>query len=85
MRDEPEQSKQSDQPDDSEPTPERQAELRAAYRVTAAVRRGDLVEARLLAPERPHPSAAPAPATLEEAYLLFADAPATAGAVAALG
>jgi hypothetical protein len=40
MSNEPEQGKRSDQPDDSEPTPERQAELRAAYAANVAAGKG---------------------------------------------
>jgi hypothetical protein len=47
--------------------------LRAAFRVSAAVRRGGLVEARLVGRERPHPAAMPVSPTIEEAYLLFTD------------
>ncbi len=46
--------------------------LRAAHQVSAAIRQGDMVEARLLARERPHSAAVPATPTLEEAYLFFA-------------
>jgi len=45
---------------------------RAGWQVSAAIRRGDLVEARLVAATRPHPLALPAAPTLEEAYLRFA-------------
>jgi ABC-2 type transport system ATP-binding protein len=45
--------------------------LRATFRVSAAIRRGELVEARLVGRERPHPAATPASPTIEEAYLLF--------------
>jgi hypothetical protein len=41
MSDEPEQSKQSDLPDDSEPTPERQAELREKYEANVAAGSAD--------------------------------------------
>jgi ABC-2 type transport system ATP-binding protein len=47
--------------------------LRATYRASAAIRRGESVEARLVACERPHPAAVPVPPTLEEAYLLYAE------------
>ena len=51
--------------------------LRATHRVSTVVRRGESVEARLLAPARPHPLAEPVPPTLEDAYMLFAgEAPA---------
>ena len=46
-------------------------QLRATCQVSAAIRRGDMVEARLLARERPHPAAAAVPPTLEEAYLFL--------------
>ncbi|HEY7339733.1 MAG TPA: ABC transporter ATP-binding protein [Ktedonobacterales bacterium] len=45
--------------------------LRATHQVSAAIRRGEMVEARLLARARPHPAAAPVTPTLEEAYLFF--------------
>lgn len=49
---------------------------RAGWQVSAVIRRGDLVEARLVAATRPHPLALPTVPTLEEAYLRFAaDAP----------
>jgi ABC-2 type transport system ATP-binding protein len=57
------------------------AARRAGWQLSAAVRRGDAVEARLVAPARPHPLAAPVAPTLEEAYLRFAaEAPAVADA-----
>ncbi|HEV2237891.1 MAG TPA: ATP-binding cassette domain-containing protein [Ktedonobacterales bacterium] len=46
--------------------------LRATHQLSAAVRHADAVEVRIIAPERPHPSAIPATPTLEDAYLLFA-------------
>ena len=46
--------------------------LRATHRVSAAVRRGDTIDARLVGTERPHPMAQAVAPTLEEAYLLFA-------------
>jgi ABC-type multidrug transport system ATPase subunit len=45
--------------------------LRTLCRVSAAVRRADGVQLRLIAPSRPHPQALPAAPTLEDAYLLF--------------
>jgi ABC-type multidrug transport system ATPase subunit len=47
--------------------------LRTTYRASAAIRRGDVVEARLIARESPLPAAVAVAPTLEEAYLLFAD------------
>jgi ABC-2 type transport system ATP-binding protein len=46
--------------------------LRATYRVSAAVRSNDVIDARLVGIERPHPMAQAVAPTLEEAYLLFA-------------
>lgn len=46
--------------------------LRSSCRVSAAIRRGATVEARLVAANRPHPLATSVEPTLEEAYLLFA-------------
>lgn len=46
-------------------------QVRATHRVSAAVRRGDIIDARLVGPERPHPMAQAVAPTLEEAYLLF--------------
>lgn len=45
--------------------------LRARYPVSSAIPRYGTVEARIVAPTRPHPQALPAHPTLEEAYLLF--------------
>ena len=45
--------------------------VRATHRVSAAVRRGDTIDARLVGPERPHPDAHVVAPTLEEAYLYF--------------
>lgn len=46
--------------------------LRARYQVSGAIRQGNMVEARLVSRERPHPAAIPVASTLEEAYLFFA-------------
>jgi ABC-2 type transport system ATP-binding protein len=56
-------------------------QARATHRVSAAMRRGDIIDARLVGRERPHPLAQAVAPTLEEAYLLFApdeDPPAAA-------
>jgi ABC-type multidrug transport system ATPase subunit len=45
--------------------------LRTTHQVSAAIRRGEMVEARLLAQECPHPAAVSVTPTLEEAYLFF--------------
>lgn len=47
--------------------------LRTVYRASAAIRRGEYVEVRFVARERPHPAAVSVVPTLEEAYLLFAE------------
>ncbi len=47
-------------------------EMRVTYQVSAAIRRGEEVEARLVATTRPHPQAMPVVPSLEEAYLFFA-------------
>ncbi len=49
--------------------------LRAACQISAAVRRGERVEARVVSAWQPHPAAAPATPTMEEAYLFMAGAP----------
>ncbi len=46
--------------------------LRGEHHVSAAIRRAETIEVRLVGQERPHASAVPASPTLEEAYLLFA-------------
>ena len=43
--------------------------LRGRYQVSQAIRRGNQVEARFIAPQRPHPAAVATDPTLEEAYL----------------
>jgi ABC-type multidrug transport system ATPase subunit len=48
--------------------------LRATFRVSAAVRQDDVVEARLVGRDRPHPAAMLVSPTMEEAYLLFTSA-----------
>ncbi len=48
--------------------------LRGALRVSAAIRRADGVEMRVLATSRPHAQAIPIAPILEDAYLLFTDA-----------
>jgi ABC-type multidrug transport system ATPase subunit len=45
--------------------------VRAAHRVSGAVRRGDGVHVRIVAESAPGPGARPAEATLEDAYLWF--------------
>jgi ABC-type multidrug transport system ATPase subunit len=44
-------------------------QLRSTYQVSMAIRRGGLVETRLIAPTRPHPTATSVEPSLEEAYL----------------
>jgi ABC-type multidrug transport system ATPase subunit len=46
--------------------------LRARHRVSAAVRRADGVQVRLIATTQPHPQAVPIAPTLEDAYLIYA-------------
>ena len=43
--------------------------LRGRYQVSQAIRRGNQVDARFIAPQRPHPAAVATGPTLEEAYL----------------
>ncbi len=45
--------------------------LRAHYRVSSVIPRGNSVETRIMAANQPHPQAVRANPTLEEAYLLF--------------
>jgi len=47
--------------------------LRATSRVSTAIPRGELIEARIVSTRRPHLQAMPAEPTLEEAYMLFQD------------
>lgn len=54
------------------------ASHRADWQVSVAVRDGEMISARLVAPASPHPQAVPVTPTLEEAYLRFATEPSTA-------
>ncbi len=47
--------------------------LRAARRISAALRRPEGIQVRLLSPTRPHPQAVSVTPTLEDAYLLFVE------------